>query len=383
MMSNQLNNKRVWAVAATVAIGTAAGAAHGQTTAPAAERFVANAGPAGGTLTLRPRAVVTGADVRLRDVCRWADGDAAAFAPLADLTVSRLGDGGSTVELPVETLRATLREAGVNLAAVRLGGAGTCVVTRDITAAAAEPTTAAAAATAAATDPPLTAAEAECNPFHTLRDRLLADAAQRLNVAAADLQLTFVERDASLLNLSEPTFHFQLDPKQVQQLGRVSWDVTVQSGSATQRAVVTADARAWQNQLVLTRPAAYHQVLRAGDVSERRVLLDRLGDDAPLARSQAIGQPVARELKGGAVLTARLLDPLPLVRPGQYVTVTLNHGSVQVRTVVRALEGGTFGQSIKVRNDATRDEYQVTLTGPQVATLGPTPGDANLASDGD
>ena len=63
-------------------------------------------------------------------------------------------------------------------------GPATCVVTRDITAGAAVAADDGAGDGRRSTAPAkLTAAEAECNPFHTLRDRLLADAAGRLNVA--------------------------------------------------------------------------------------------------------------------------------------------------------------------------------------------------------
>ncbi len=391
-MSNQPSKQRgparAWTTT-TVAIAIATGAtvARGQaTTAPTGERFVADGATvaASGTLSLRARAVIAGADVRLRDVCRWSDADAPAFAPLADLAVDHMGDSGTSRELTIDALRATLHDAGVNLATVRLAGAAACIVTRDITAAA--PATEPAAEVASATVAPTAAAkrsaaaDAECNPFHTLRDRLIADAAQRLNVPAGDLQVTFTAADANLLNLTEPTFRFELDARRVHDLGRVAWDVTVMNGTASQKATVAAEARVWQTQLLLAAAAEYHQILRDGDLVERRVLVSQLGEDALLTRKQAVGQQAARDLKPGTVLTGRLIDPLPLARVGQFVTVTLCQGGVQVRTVARALQGGTYGQTIKVRNDATRDEYQVTLTGPQVATMGPAAADANLAS---
>ncbi len=385
-MSNEHNQRRpagAWTTAAVAAcVMTATATARGQA-APAAadaERFVADAATvsAGGTLSLRPRATVSGQDVKLHDVCHWADADAAAFAPLADLTVDHLGDGGTSRELTVESLRGTLRDAGVNLATVNLGGAAACVVTRDITAAAAPVAVADAVPAAAVLRP--TAADQECNPFHTLRDRLTADVAERLKVAPADLQVTFSAADANLLNLSEPTFRFEVDPRRMHDLGRVSWDVTVMNGTAAQHATVAAEARLWQTQVVLTSAVAYHQLLTDADVAERRVLVDQLPEDGPLTRRQVVGQQAARDLRPGTPLTGRLVDPVPLARTGQIVTVTLCKGGVQVRTVARAMSGGVLGQTIKVKNEATRDEYEVTLTGPQVATVGPPADDAGLAS---
>ena len=51
--------------------------------------------------------------------------------------------------------------------------------------------------------------------------------------------------------------------------------------------------------------------------------------------------------------------------------MTVNQGAVSVKTVAKALEGGSYGQTIRVRNEATNDTFEVQLTGPQEATMGP------------
>jgi hypothetical protein len=33
------------------------------------------------------------------------------------------------------------------------------------------------------------------------------------------------------------------------------------------------------------------------------------------------------------------------------------------------MEGGSYGQTIRVKNEATREVFQVVLTGPQTATM--------------
>ena len=69
--------------------------------------------------------------------------------------------------------------------------------------------------------------------------------------------------------------------------------------------------------------------------------------------------------------------------PGQFVTITITSGSVRVKTVARAMDAGTFGQTIRVKNEATKDIYEVTLTGPQTAEMVSTrytPGAADLAA---
>ena len=63
-----------------------------------------------------------------------------------------------------------------------------------------------------------------------------------------------------------------------------------------------------------------------------------------------------------------------LAKPGQLVTVRVTQGAVKITTVAHALEGGSFGQSIHVRNDADPPQtFDVTLTGPQEGTVAPAP----------
>jgi flagella basal body P-ring formation protein FlgA len=186
------------------------------------------------------------------------------------------------------------------------------------------------------------------------------------------LQVTFRPQDARALGLCEPHFKFQIEPGRVRDLGEVSWNVTVFADKSQQRTQVAATARAWQTQLLVAKPMAFKQPIREEDVVERRVLIDHLLDDTVLEKSQAIGQQAARDLKPGTVLTAKMVDAIQLVRPGQFVTVVYRQGAVELKTVARALDGGSLGQTVRVKNEATRDIFEVVLTGPQTASMNST-----------
>jgi hypothetical protein len=288
-------------------------------TAPAVagqERFVpaTSASGGGGTLELRGEATVIGASVQLRQICRWAESDNALFAPIADLDVARL-DERPSVALNVDQLKTRLQEAGVNLAVIRFAGATACAVTRSdsppmasisgdaLTDAA---RTAAgqgsgspialsvAPASAGAPDgkQPTDPAAATSKPapqaaehYHTLRDVLVKDLSDRTHVPVDSLQVDFAQRDQKLLNLSEPFFHFDLVPQQFRTLGNVRWDLVILTQNGSQKATIDAVARAWQDQVVLTRPVDQRQVIRHDDVAERRILVDRL-EDVPLGECE-------------------------------------------------------------------------------------------------
>jgi flagella basal body P-ring formation protein FlgA len=207
----------------------------------------------------------------------------------------------------------------------------------------------------------------------------MEDLSVRLGLPREQLEVSFNPKDESLLNFSEPLFKFNLTARNVRDLGQVSWDVLILNGSSSQKGVITAMARAWQTQAVVAKPLAYHQVIRLGDITERRELVDRLPDEQLLTIDQAVGQEAARELKVGIIIGARMIDPVPLVKAGQLVTITLTQGTVRVKTIGRALESGAYGQAVRVRNDATRDIFEVVMTGPQEGSIGPLPDGAKAA----
>ena len=355
----------------------------------------------GAAIELRSEASVIGEEVRLKQVCRWSDEDAPIFAPIGDLVLIRLSPRAPFRSISIDEIKALLHDAGVNLGPINFVGTTSCTVSRsDVNydetvalqqwieakqgTAPAAPTIApnegAALVDAAIEMAPVVRAQIEPAPnaLRTLRQLLTNDVAQRLNLSADLLQLDFKAADEKVLNLTEPHFRFQLEPVRVRDLGQVSWNVHIIADGTTQKVPIIATARAWQNQLVVARPLAHKQVIRQEDVVERRALIDSLSGDVLLDRMQVIGQQAARELRPGMLFTSRMVDPVPLVRSGQFVTISLNRGSVRVKTVARALESGSYGQTIRVKNEATREIFEVTLTGPQTATFGGTHASASI-----
>jgi flagella basal body P-ring formation protein FlgA len=362
--------------------------------AAADEQFVPAASStfhlSGGTLYLRPDATVPDGQIRLKNICRWADSDDAAFSPVQDLTVGRMSGNSSRLTVSLVQVRALLSDAGVNIALVNFSGAGECTVNRaddlmderQSLAAWIASADSAPAATLAADNMQATTPTPALDPksLHFLRDALTADLCTRLGFDPDSVEISFNPGDEKFLKLSEPAFDFDISPRNVRGLGEIAWDISISSGGQTHKITIEATARAWQVEAILMQPVACRQIIRDEDVAEKRRLVEQLPDDPLLAKAQAVGQEASRDLKPGTVLTARMVNPVLLARAGQLITVTAIRGTMKVVTVARACEGGTYGQSIRVRNDTDPTQtFQVTLSGPQEATVtGPaTPPDAD------
>lgn len=349
------------------------------------EKFVpvaADSTPSG-TLELRQDATVAGADVKLKQVCRWSDSDSAVFAPIADTTVLHFAATDSSRTLSVQAISQTLHEAGVNVAMINFAGAGSCSVTRSDAQADPQQTmqqwieTQQPAGTPG-TSSHVSSTDVKPDPtFHTLRELLVADLSQRLNIPADMLQLTFDAQDDKLLTLAEPVFKFDVQPSRARALGNVSWQVTVQTDSASKKVTIPAVARAWLDQVVVAQPLTAHKVLEASDLTTHRVLVDSMPEEHLLHIDQCVGQEAARDLQPGTVMTTQVVNPVALIKPGQLVTINLRKGTMELRSVARAMEEGSLGQTIRVRNENTRDMLDVTVVGPQEARLGDDGGQGN------
>ncbi|HEX4795214.1 MAG TPA: flagellar basal body P-ring formation chaperone FlgA [Humisphaera sp.] len=359
-----------------------------------AERFVPAPARRGVTLELRSEATVHGADVRLKNVCRWADSDAAFFSPVADLVIAHCNPGAAFQSVDLKDVRKMLSEAGLNVAGINFAGPTACTIARNdvhfseqdalqqwIDAKQGVAHAVPADAVIAPATQPVVPAPAPASPLETkpgvekaqgqsLRQFLTEDAAVRLGLAADVLQIAFSPADEKVLALANPLFKFNIDSRRVYNLGDVSWDVLVVTDTGSRKVHVTAAARAWESAVVMTKPLAARQIIRESDVIERRALVDRLADEPLVTLAQAVGQEASRDLKPGTVLTARMLDPVQLVKNGQFVQITLNHGGVKITAVARALENGSFGQSVRMKNEDTGETYLAVITGPQEATMG-------------
>ena len=350
---------------------------------PETEKFVpastVNLGSfAGGAIVLRSDATVATSAVQIKNVCRWSGADAPFFASVADLTVLHLPNGRPYGKVTIDQVRATLRDAGMNIALVDFGGAASCAVTEsgdqveEQAALADWADSAAANAIAAGASFPekqpaaSPAVSSAPSPIHSLRQILTDDVSRRNALDPTNLEMSFNSADDKVLNLAEPYFTFEVTPRQVRALANLAWDVTIVEGAERHKAMISASARIWQTETILEKPLAYGQIISDGDLQEKRVLTDQTMGEPLLTKAQAIGQGASRELKPGMVLTSSMVDPALLARPGQLITITVIRGLVRITAVAKAIEGGSMGQTIRARSDVDpTQQFEVTLTGPQ------------------
>ncbi len=355
------------------------------TTTKTVEQYVPQHRTPVASLEIHPEITSNGNEVTLKQICQWPEGDAEMMAEFADLVVMRFDASAQYATVTLDQVQALLRDAGMNPASVNFAGAGSCRVIRGDAKvdeaealrdwATGQPAMADGNAKPAPNNPDrgqakgdAPAAEAAKPEVGDLRAQLINSLATSLNLSPDTMQVEFSPEDQKLLMMSDPR-SFSIEPQRAGDLGSVSWLVTVSNGGESKRVRIAAKARAWLDQVVCARPLGMRQTICETDIETRRVLADKMPGDVLVTREQVIGQQAARDLKIGTVFTGKMLAPVELVRAGQLVTVLMRRGAIEVKSVARALQSGSAGQQVKVKNEATGDMFEVTLIGRQLATL--------------
>ncbi|MDR1979446.1 MAG: flagellar basal body P-ring formation chaperone FlgA [Synergistaceae bacterium] len=111
---------------------------------------------------------------------------------------------------------------------------------------------------------------------------------------------------------------------------------------------------AWnQPALMLTRPVKRGEVLKESDFVVRQIRVNRAGMYASRL-SETVGRSLRKNLSQGEAVPLSLLVNVPVIERGKSVTILVRSAGLTVKTKGEALEDGSLGDSIKVRNVASK-----------------------------
>lgn len=321
-----------------------------------AETFVAASDAA--SLELATEVRVVGDEVRLAQVARWTPADEELLRPLADVVIADAV--GRYLEISADDVRNALRREGIAPSKLRITGALACTVTRLDTTYDAD---AALAAWAAPQDDVATSRA-------TLNDLLIADFVRRSGVPAEQVGIEWnPETEAHLLKLPAALFEFDIELRRGNGVGPVRWEVVVRHDGRSETHSLSGKAVQHVEVLTLQRSIPMGGTITAGDLLSERITLRTAANRDFATIDQLEASAADRDLSVGAALTMDMLRAIPLIERGQFVSVSVRKGGISVKTVAKALEPGSLGQAIRVRDEATRRNYIVLVTGPQAAAV--------------
>ncbi|RMG35631.1 MAG: flagella basal body P-ring formation protein FlgA [Gammaproteobacteria bacterium] len=122
--------------------------------------------------------------------------------------------------------------------------------------------------------------------------------------------------------------------------------------------------------VVAARPLARGQQISAADLRLEERDTSRLHRAYFTDPQALIGQRARRQVAVGRVLHPGMVERRKLVRRGGLVRIVVRHGALQVSMKGKALENGSLGDQIRVRNTASGREITGEVVSSGVVSVG-------------
>ena len=175
----------------------------------------------------------------------------------------------------------------------------------------------------------------------------------RINRLDQRLRLPICAEDALSARLESPDIP----------IGRVTVRVTC-DGPSPWRLFVQAQVSLYQQVVVSSRPLSRGGVIGAQDIRLAERDTGLLNSNYLLDPAQAIGMQLKRNVNTDTVLSHTQLEQNRLIQRGDKVVISAGNSSVNVRMPGEALEDGTLGAQIRVRNTRSNRVIRARVTGP-------------------
>ena len=297
---------------------------------------------AGVSVRVREEVVVRGPEITLLDIATIDGDDPGLRSRLESIALGPAALPGSSRRLDLDYLRLRLRQHKVDLAKVALSAPERIVVTTD--------------AQRVGPEAILEAARAEV-------ERLLPATGE-----PRELRPVSLPRE---LLLPVGALSFKVTPRGNGESGGVfPLVVEVSVDGRVHRSLSLAfRLERFRDVVVATRSMARQTQLVSEDVRVERRPSSSLPGDVLLRPEDAIGLQATKAVAAGEILTARAVQPRPLIRKGEVVTLVAEGQGIRVSTLGEAREEGRRGQLVRVLNLSSRKEIYGRVDGDRVIRI--------------
>lgn len=332
-------------------------------------------------IRLRPTAIVTGDNVLLSDVAELGP----ETADLAgDWPVAAAPHAGASGAIDAAHIQSVLARRGVNLSNWIFRGASRCMISKPAGTPPTRPVAAAPGRLDLAARKPgtsklptarttTTTQPADQDPIpsaDTLEGAIYAHIRQRLAGQDGALSVRYSPSFARLLGLSKSQYQFQIADRSDKALGTLALEVTIlENGAAQHVAQVLCEATLRKSVVVAARSFNRGELIQADDLRNEIRTFDKLDEIGLAEAAPIVGQRARRLIKNGEQLTPRDVESVPLVERNDLVTVSVRRGGLTITAAARALGAGSYGDTITLRSESSKETFVGVITGPKSVQL--------------
>jgi flagella basal body P-ring formation protein FlgA len=327
-------------------------------------------------IELRPTGESHGKDILLREV---ADLEGDAALALGETVVAQPGPAANEVPVTLAQVRRALDAASdVNWARLTLRGHAQCSVKRPTQAKPAPPAPVVQTPAPVSDVPVRTVGAVASNPVEpidtssalTVRAEVVATIEAMSGAGKDEISVRFSESDARTLDEAVGTDRILIEPTTRNTLGRIPLQVLRYRGEKlVSRDRLTAEVTRRMLVVVAARAINRGETIRQDDVDVREIVLDDPRVSPLTDPRDAWGKAATTSIRKDDMVCEQHVKPPVVIERNAYVTVRCISGSVVLRMECTAMESGSVGQMIEVRNPLTREIARVRVTGPGQAVL--------------
>lgn len=301
-----------------------------------------------------------GPDILLSHVAEL-EGDYAA--KYAGVVVGRFDEGATKIEIDAQAILTAMRDEGAKLGLLDLMGFGKCTVHRTYNTVQ--------RAKASVSEPPATNIDRQGGGAVTLdspttvRSLIEQHIAKETGLGLSNLQITFSDRDASLLGQSAVAGRYEIEPMSAVMLGRATFKVQGYVGTQRQGGAknLSVDIKQRVIAVVATDRIDRGEMITRRQVRLSEVLIDDIGQPYLSQTSMVTGQVASGTIMPGTLITSSEVRlPTAVKRRGQ-VAVELKTSGVKITFNAIAQEEGAVGDTIEVLNPLTKERFVATVAG--------------------
>jgi flagella basal body P-ring formation protein FlgA len=115
--------------------------------------------------------------------------------------------------------------------------------------------------------------------------------------------------------------------------------------------------------LVLTRNVARNEGIGEGDIKRAKARRSSLPPECLGSPSDLSGMRAKRNLRAGEILTRDMVEPIPVIKKGDRITITVRFGGVRISAQGTAQEDGVLGDRIRVKRDGSQKDLICVVMG--------------------
>jgi len=305
---------------------------------------------------------VTDPQVKLHSIAS-VTGDEIIRERVKDLVLSTDLPAGRKIVYRAHEIVARLGDAGFDVSRITLTGAASCVVNY-APAPAADTNNDPSSQTGLSVDK-ASKLSAPASLETSIREMICRNLQTKGLPKDNQVKISFNPALRDLLALTNPPYTFDIVPQRVNSwIGLVAFKVKVnRDGKTLQSLTIMADVQVRVQLLVAAKTINAKTKIGNSDVERTWHDLSVVSPKIVTDLSNVVDQRAKKMIQQNTVITSDLLEPVPMVRRGQLVSVIYQKGGLEIKTVGKTLQTAFKDEIVQVRNERSKEIFRARVIG--------------------